>query len=83
MVLAAVLTVLPMGGVVADTYGTGDPAGRKPDNHDHDWCWSTGWPGGTWNTDASGRHVNLEIQSGETVALTGSNGAGYSLRAFS
>lgn len=48
----------------ADSYGTGPPdAGRIPDNHDHDWCWSTGWPGGSWDTDATTRHVNLENQT--------------------
>jgi hypothetical protein len=48
----------------ADSYGVGAPnAGWIPDNHDHDWCWSTGWPGGSWVTDANARHVNLENQT--------------------
>jgi len=45
---------------VADTYGLGPPDhGYRPDNFDHDWCWSTGWPGGSWSTDATARHTYL------------------------
>lgn len=62
--LVAVSIGIPVGIASADLYGTGgSDVGRRPDNHDHDWCWSTGWPGSTWSTDANTRHANLDSQT--------------------
>ncbi|MFA5774063.1 MAG: hypothetical protein WC864_01640 [Ilumatobacteraceae bacterium] len=64
MVLSVASLFLGSSIALADSYGTGGTdVGRIPDNHDHDWCWSTGWPGGSWDTDATNRHINLENQT--------------------